>query len=111
MLLARCILSISSTKSTCCSLKENTAEWRHEAQIHALGATYFATSSSSSRKPSKSVFLGQNLNNRTLAFGLKHKKSSSNRRNGGGRMPLRVVAEKVVEFDLGTTNSAVAAGG
>ncbi|OIT27878.1 PREDICTED: stromal 70 kDa heat shock-related protein, chloroplastic [Nicotiana attenuata] len=78
------------------------------AQIHALGATYFTTSSSS-RKPSKTVFLGQNLNNRTLAFGLKQKKSSSCRRNGGGHAPLRVVAEKVVGIDLGTTNSAVAA--
>ncbi|PHT41555.1 hypothetical protein CQW23_20409, partial [Capsicum baccatum] len=77
------------------------------AQIHALGATYFANSSSSStRKPSKSVFLGQNLNSRTLAFGLRNKRYSSTRRNGG---TLRVVAEKVVGIDLGTTNSAVAA--
>ncbi|XP_009609390.1 stromal 70 kDa heat shock-related protein, chloroplastic [Nicotiana tabacum] len=79
------------------------------AQIHALGATYFTASSSSSRKPSKTVFLGQNINNRALAFGLKQKKSSFSRRNGGGHAPLRVVAEKVVGIDLGTTNSAVAA--
>lgn len=79
------------------------------AQIHALGATYFANSSSSSVKPSKSLFFGQKLNNRTLAFGLKQKKTSSGRRNGVGYTPMRVVAEKVVGIDLGTTNSAVAA--
>nr|GMD10117.1 stromal 70 kDa heat shock-related protein, chloroplastic [Ipomoea batatas] len=76
------------------------------AQIHALGATYFTKNpSSSSRNPSRKVFFGQRLDNRTLSLGLK---SNSSRRNAGARR-LRVVAEKVVGIDLGTTNSAVAA--
>nr|GMD06999.1 stromal 70 kDa heat shock-related protein, chloroplastic [Ipomoea batatas] len=76
------------------------------AQIHALGATYFAKNpSSSSRNPSRKVFFGQRLDNRKLSLGLK---SNSSRRNAGARR-LRVVAEKVVGIDLGTTNSAVAA--
>ncbi|CAI9770148.1 unnamed protein product [Fraxinus pennsylvanica] len=81
------------------------------AQIHALGATiHFASANVTGRNPPKTVFLGTNLNN-TASFGLKIK--NRGRRSSGGRnprvMPLRVVAEKVVGIDLGTTNSAVAA--
>ncbi|KAK4476822.1 hypothetical protein RD792_015982 [Penstemon davidsonii] len=77
------------------------------AQIHALGATAHFTSANPTRSnPTKTVFFGTKLNN-TVSFGLnlKSKVKSSSRRNG----PLRVVAEKVVGIDLGTTNSAVAA--
>ncbi|KAL3843660.1 hypothetical protein ACJIZ3_001063 [Penstemon smallii] len=73
------------------------------AQIHALGATAHFTSAN----PTKTVFFGTKLNN-TVSFGLKLKsnaRSTTSRRN----TPLRVVAEKVVGIDLGTTNSAVAA--
>ncbi|KAF2293918.1 hypothetical protein GH714_005653 [Hevea brasiliensis] len=78
------------------------------AQIHVLGGIGF--SSSSSRKPSfsfspKTVFFGQNLRSPTAAF-LRHS-NTTRRRNSTG--PLRVVNEKVVGIDLGTTNSAVAA--
>lgn len=77
------------------------------AQIHALGATYFTKNpSSSGRSPSRKVFFGQRLDSRTLSLGLKS--SNSSRRSAGARR-LRVVAEKVVGIDLGTTNSAVAA--
>ncbi|KAI3445575.1 hypothetical protein Pfo_002240 [Paulownia fortunei] len=79
------------------------------AQIHALGATAHFTSANPTRNyPTKTVFFGTKLNN-TVSFGLKLKSkarsSSSSRRNS----TLRVVAEKVVGIDLGTTNSAVAA--
>ncbi|KAL0412777.1 UNVERIFIED_CONTAM: Stromal heat shock-related protein, chloroplastic [Sesamum radiatum] len=77
------------------------------AQIHALGATAHFTGNSSRNNPSKTVFFGTKLNN-TVSFGLKLK---SKARSSGSRRstPLRVVAEKVVGIDLGTTNSAVAA--
>ncbi|KAK4438373.1 Stromal heat shock-related protein, chloroplastic [Sesamum alatum] len=79
------------------------------AQIHALGATAHFTSGNSARScPSRTVFFGTKLNN-TVSFGLKLKSKArsggSSRRNSG----FRVVAEKVVGIDLGTTNSAVAA--
>lgn len=79
------------------------------AQIHALGATAHFTSGNPARSNSaKTLFFGTKLNN-SVAFGLKLKSkvrsSGSSRRSG----PLRVVAEKVVGIDLGTTNSAVAA--
>ncbi|KAL0364989.1 UNVERIFIED_CONTAM: Stromal heat shock-related protein, chloroplastic [Sesamum angustifolium] len=79
------------------------------AQIHALGATTHFTSGNPSRScPSRTVFFGTKLNN-TVSFGLKLKSKArsggSSRRNSG----FRVVAEKVVGIDLGTTNSAVAA--
>ncbi|KAK6159662.1 hypothetical protein DH2020_003043 [Rehmannia glutinosa] len=79
------------------------------AQIHALGATAQFTSSNPTRNyPSKPVFFGTKLSNR-VSFGLKLK---SKARSGGSSRrnhALRVVAEKVVGIDLGTTNSAVAA--
>ncbi|WVY94321.1 hypothetical protein V8G54_033409 [Vigna mungo] len=62
------------------------------AQIHGLGTPSFASS--------RTLFLGQRLN--TKAF---IKVKSKPRRHA----PLRVVNEKVVGIDLGTTNSAVAA--
>lgn len=79
------------------------------AQIHALGATaHFASGNPTRNNPTKTVFFGTKLNN-TVSFGLKLK---SKARSGGSSRrttPLRVVAEKVVGIDLGTTNSAVAA--
>ncbi|GER47272.1 heat shock protein 70 [Striga asiatica] len=79
------------------------------AQIHALGAaSQFAAANPTRNHPTKSVFFGARLNS-TASFGLKLKSKAisrgSSRRNSG----LRVVAEKVVGIDLGTTNSAVAA--
>ncbi|KAI3803906.1 hypothetical protein L1987_32070 [Smallanthus sonchifolius] len=73
--------------------------------IHPLGATAFA----STNKSPKTVLFGQGLTN-SVSFSqqissLKLKRSSRNRGNGA----LRVVAEKVVGIDLGTTNSAVGA--
>ncbi|KAI3702043.1 hypothetical protein L6452_27648 [Arctium lappa] len=73
------------------------------AQIHALGGTSFV----STKNSPKTLFFGKGL---TKSVSFSHQKSSSlklkkSRRNG----PLRVVAEKVVGIDLGTTNSAVGA--
>ncbi|KAL4580769.1 hypothetical protein LXL04_016971 [Taraxacum kok-saghyz] len=72
------------------------------AQIHALGGTPFASTKSSP----KTVFFGKGL---TKSVSFSHQKSfvklKKTRRSG----PLRVVAEKVVGIDLGTTNSAVGA--
>ncbi|PIN27073.1 Molecular chaperones mortalin/PBP74/GRP75, HSP70 superfamily [Handroanthus impetiginosus] len=78
-------------------------------QIHALGATAHFTSANPTRNhPTKTVFFGTKLNDK-VPLGLKLKSKprsgSSSRRNS----TLRVVAEKVVGIDLGTTNSAVAA--
>jgi chaperone protein DnaK len=78
------------------------------AQIHVLGVGF----NSKSKKPTsnaypRTVFFGQRLNKTTplLAF-LNHSAVSSKRTHVG---PVRVVNEKVVGIDLGTTNSAVAA--
>ncbi|KAL2536968.1 Heat shock 70 kDa protein 7 [Forsythia ovata] len=80
------------------------------AQIYALGAaTHLTSSSQTTRNPSKTVFFGQRLNKpASVGFRLKSKIRSSSRGNSTWT-PLRVVAEKVVGIDLGTTNSAVAA--
>ncbi|KAJ6427347.1 hypothetical protein OIU84_022858 [Salix udensis] len=80
------------------------------AQIHGLGVGS-GISSASSRKPSlsfapRSVFFGQNLR-KTPATLLKHTNNTSRRRYSTG--PVRIVNEKVVGIDLGTTNLAVAA--
>ncbi|GER45911.1 heat shock protein 70 [Striga asiatica] len=77
------------------------------AQIHALGASAFVASGNPVKKSAtKSLFFGSKLNNNDLMkLNLKCKARSVSRRG----MPLRVVAEKVVGIDLGTTNSAVAA--
>ncbi|KAL0387237.1 UNVERIFIED_CONTAM: Stromal heat shock-related protein, chloroplastic [Sesamum radiatum] len=79
------------------------------AQIHALGATMHFTSGNSGRNnPTKTVFFGTKLNN-TVSFGLKLKSRARSSGSSRRSTPLRVVAEKVVGIDLGTTNSAVAA--
>lgn len=82
------------------------------AQIHALGlgaATHLASSNQTTRNPFKTVFFGQRLNQTaSVGFRLKCKARSSSRGNPT-LTPLRVVSEKVVGIDLGTTNSAVAA--
>ncbi|XP_023730281.1 stromal 70 kDa heat shock-related protein, chloroplastic [Lactuca sativa] len=75
------------------------------AQIHPLGGNPFA----STIKFPKTVLFGQGLRNsvsfsQQISFA-KLNRSRRNRSNG----PLRVVAEKVVGIDLGTTNSAVGA--
>nr|TKR99454.1 hypothetical protein D5086_0000193400 [Populus alba] len=80
------------------------------AQIHGLGVGG-GISSTSSRKPTfsfapRSVFFGQNLRRTTATF-LKHTSNTSRRRYSTGA--VRIVNEKVVGIDLGTTNSAVAA--
>lgn len=83
------------------------------AQIHFLGGSCGAGVGglgASSRKPNfsfapRSVFFGQNLRKPTATF-LKYTNNSSRRGYTG---PVRVVNEKVVGIDLGTTNSAVAA--
>ncbi|KAF4360617.1 hypothetical protein G4B88_005693 [Cannabis sativa] len=83
------------------------------AQINVLGA---AVPGSSYRKPNfrnpKTLFLGQGLGS-TASFGglsrsvfLKFNTNGNRARSIG---PLRVVNEKVVGIDLGTTNSAVGA--
>ncbi|PWA73976.1 heat shock protein 70 [Artemisia annua] len=56
-----------------------------------------------SSQPSKTVFFGKGLTN-SISFS--HKKTFINLSK---TRPLRVVAEKVVGIDLGTTNSAVGA--
>ncbi|XP_071741602.1 stromal 70 kDa heat shock-related protein, chloroplastic-like [Rutidosis leptorrhynchoides] len=66
-----------------------------------------ATPFTSTQSSQKSIFFGKGL---TKSVSFAHQNSfiklkNNNRRNG----PLRVVAEKVVGIDLGTTNSAVGA--
>lgn len=82
------------------------------AQIHGLGTPSFAASL---KKPngshSRTAFLGQKLHNSSY-FGFPPSaflklKSNTGRRYSVG--PVKVVNEKVVGIDLGTTNSAVAA--
>lgn len=87
------------------------------AAAGAVGAAAVdAASSQVGRKESgfsgqRNAFFGANLKNRSGfsngACRLRAKSQGQARRSGAG--PLRVVAEKVVGIDLGTTNSAVAA--
>nr|XP_019703365.1 LOW QUALITY PROTEIN: heat shock 70 kDa protein 6, chloroplastic-like [Elaeis guineensis] len=80
------------------------------AQIHVLGSVTAFPSSEALRR---------NLSSKSLFFGNRHRNGSNgaflSTRRGAGRGnrayggPLRVVSEKVVGIDLGTTNSAVAA--
>ncbi|KAK4799754.1 hypothetical protein SAY86_025119 [Trapa natans] len=81
------------------------------AQIHFLGLTGVGSSSKSqkSARPSQSLFFGQKLNSfkSTMPFLNINTRVSRSRRYAVG--PVRVVNEKVVGIDLGTTNSAVAA--
>lgn len=82
------------------------------AQIHGLGAPSFAAASmrKSNHVSSRTVFFGQKLGNSSAFPTATFLKLRSNisRRNSSVR-PLRIVNEKVVGIDLGTTNSAVAA--
>ncbi|CAL9764544.1 stromal 70 kDa heat shock-related protein, chloroplastic [Musa acuminata AAA Group] len=78
------------------------------AQIHVLGS---AAAFPSSKLPSSRVAASN-----SLFFGLRRpsgfgrtRLSARRRGHGSGYGPLRVVCEKVVGIDLGTTNSAVAA--
>ncbi|KAK8485035.1 hypothetical protein V6N11_055501 [Hibiscus sabdariffa] len=80
------------------------------AQIHVLGGIGFASSRKPNHHSPRTVFFGQRLGKPSpfnAAF-LRLAKSNGNcgRYNVG---PVRVVNEKVVGIDLGTTNSAVAA--
>ncbi|XP_047954967.1 stromal 70 kDa heat shock-related protein, chloroplastic-like [Salvia hispanica] len=77
------------------------------AQIHALGtAAHFTAANSTKNNPNRTVFLGAKLNGTSIPSGLKLKSKQRSSRRGS---TFRVVAEKVVGIDLGTTNSAVAA--
>ncbi|PWA22616.1 hypothetical protein CTI12_AA620830 [Artemisia annua] len=66
-------------------------------------AAQIITPFTTSTQPSKTVFFGKGLTN-SISFS--HKKTFINLSK---TRPLRVVAEKVVGIDLGTTNSAVGA--
>ncbi|KHG03789.1 Heat shock 70 kDa 6, chloroplastic -like protein [Gossypium arboreum] len=81
------------------------------AQIHVLGGMGFASSRKPNQHSSRTVFFGQRLGktsplSATFLRLAKTKNSNGKRYNVG---PVRVVNEKVVGIDLGTTNSAVAA--
>ncbi|WRX21618.1 Heat shock protein 70 family - like 10 [Theobroma cacao] len=78
------------------------------AQIHVLGGMGFASSRKPNHHSPRTVFFGQRLGKTSslnAAF-LRLAKANGKRCNVG---PVRVVNEKVVGIDLGTTNSAVAA--
>ncbi|KAG1331342.1 Stromal 70 kDa heat shock-related protein, chloroplastic [Cocos nucifera] len=81
------------------------------AHIHVLGSV---AAFPSSRKPSagisssKSLFFGNHHRNGINGAFLSTRRGAG-RGNRGSGGPLRVVSEKVVGIDLGTTNSAVAA--
>ncbi|TYI66627.1 hypothetical protein E1A91_D09G237900v1 [Gossypium mustelinum] len=81
------------------------------AQIHVLGGMGFDSSRKPKQHSSRTVFFGQRLGktsplNATFLRLAKTKNSNGKGYNVG---PVRVVNEKVVGIDLGTTNSAVAA--
>ncbi|MBA0713881.1 hypothetical protein Golax_012884 [Gossypium laxum] len=81
------------------------------AQIHVLGGMGFDSSRKPNQHSSRTVFFGQRLGktsplNATFLRLAKTKNSNGKGYNVG---PVRVVNEKVVGIDLGTTNSAVAA--
>ncbi|CAN6458377.1 unnamed protein product [Victoria cruziana] len=79
------------------------------AQIHVLGGSVFPTRAKKS-SPSNTVFFGQRLSTKPF-FNSSRAAFLNLKRNGRNDLvgPLRVVSEKVVGIDLGTTNSAVAA--
>lgn len=83
------------------------------AQIHVLGSTGFSSSkrTAAGKSTSRTVFLGQRLNNGRLGALPQSAFLKIGRSGAGGRSvgPVRVINEKVVGIDLGTTNSAVAA--
>ncbi|KVH81634.1 Heat shock protein 70, conserved site-containing protein, partial [Cynara cardunculus var. scolymus] len=70
------------------------------AQVHTLGATSFV----STKNSPKTVFFGKGLS-KSVSFS--HQKSFLKLKKGRSNGPLRVVVEKVVGIDLGTTNSVV----
>ncbi|KAM7470320.1 hypothetical protein LguiA_008503 [Lonicera macranthoides] len=80
------------------------------AQINVFGATpsTFSSKNFTSNSSSRTLFLGQRLSkNNTVS--LRIPKSNNRVRRNSGYAPLRIVSEKVVGIDLGTTNSAVGA--
>ncbi|MBA0871095.1 hypothetical protein Goshw_021186 [Gossypium schwendimanii] len=80
------------------------------AQIHVLGGIGFASSRKPNHHSPRTVFLAQRLNKTSplnAAFLRLAKTNNNGKRYSVG--PVRVVNEKVVGIDLGTTNSAVAA--
>ncbi|KAF8411973.1 hypothetical protein HHK36_004531 [Tetracentron sinense] len=84
------------------------------AQIHIFGGSAFPSSSSkkSNGGSSRTVFFGQRLNSSGSSLGLPRSaflKLSKNGKRDFAVGPVRVMNEKVVGIDLGTTNSAVAA--
>ncbi|XP_042504675.1 stromal 70 kDa heat shock-related protein, chloroplastic [Macadamia integrifolia] len=85
------------------------------AQIHGLGCTSFPSTKNSWSKNgscSRTVFFGQRLSSGGASFGLPRSaflKVKRNVKRDSTVGPVRVVNEKVVGIDLGTTNSAVAA--
>ncbi|KAK8619415.1 hypothetical protein V6N13_133376 [Hibiscus sabdariffa] len=79
------------------------------AQTHFLGGICFASSRKPNHHSPRTVFFGQRVTKTSplnAAF-LRHSKPNNGKRCNVG--PVRVVNEKVVGIDLGTTNSAVAA--
>ncbi|KAL8161719.1 hypothetical protein V2J09_013208 [Rumex salicifolius] len=83
------------------------------AQIHVSAVSHLNSTKSkpSSSSLNNSFFFGQKLTSsgipKSPVLKLNNKKSNGRNRRGVG--PVRVVSEKVVGIDLGTTNSAVAA--
>ena len=80
------------------------------AQIHVLGGIGFASSRKPNHHSPRTVFFGQRLGKTSplnAAFVRLGKTNNNGKRCNVG--PVRVVNEKVVGIDLGTTNSAVAA--
>ncbi|XVF29590.1 hypothetical protein REPUB_Repub15cG0135100 [Reevesia pubescens] len=79
------------------------------AQIHVLGGIGFTKPNNKNHSP-RTVFFGQRLGKTSplnASFLRLAKSNNNNKRFNVG--PVRVVNEKVVGIDLGTTNSAVAA--
>lgn len=84
------------------------------AQIHVLGGAGFPSSSKRTgipSSPARTLFFGNRLGSTGAGFLPRSAFLRTSRRTGGRRFagPVRVVNEKVVGIDLGTTNSAVAA--
>ncbi|XP_024518470.1 stromal 70 kDa heat shock-related protein, chloroplastic [Selaginella moellendorffii] len=83
------------------------------AHVSACSAVSTVCSSSESKNGAyskqRSVFLGSNLQGRSFSGSLYARMRRQAHRGGRVGGPLRVVSEKVVGIDLGTTNSAVAA--
>lgn len=78
------------------------------AQINVLGATVPGSYRKPSFRAPRTVFLGQRLGLPRSAF-LRLNSNINGHNHSRSVRPLRVVNEKVVGIDLGTTNSAVGA--